>query len=339
MEISIGLHRSHVIILSSCKDKEETPTVRQLMDLQSGQKGSLLQDPFAPIRVQSIVFRLITPNHSLPIFYCPLFMQLSIGPVDLPQLHIPMYYFLCILSFLDLSYSSTVMPKLLADLLSSNHSISIGACALQLCLILLFGGTECLLLAVMAYDRYLAICRPLHYPVLMRWSICYWLTAFVGLLGFIIFVLPSLLMPVPLCYPNQVNHFMCEVLAVLKLACDKIYMSELVIFYSSFISLFLPFLFIIISYTCIIASVLKIRSAGRLKAFSTCTSHISVVVLFFGTGMTMYFGPSSMYSSNQEKYISVFYVILTPMLNPIIYSLNNRDVKVTFRKVLSKLEI
>ncbi|KAG8542972.1 hypothetical protein GDO81_002038 [Engystomops pustulosus] len=254
-----------------------------------------------------------------------------------PQLHVPMYFFLCILSFLDLSYSSTVLPKLLSDLLSTAPTISIGACAMQLCFIILLGGTECLLLALMAYDRYLAICRPLHYPVLMRWRTCYWLTAIMWLIAFTLFVLPSILVPVPICYPNRVNHFMCEVLAVLKLACEKIYTSELVIFYTSFMSLLLPFLFILISYTCILASVLKIRTTGRSKAFSTCTSHISVVVLFFGTGMTMYFGPSSQYSSNHEKYISVFYVILTPMLNPIIYSLNNKDVKGTFRKVVVKI--
>ncbi|XP_077137929.1 olfactory receptor 10R2-like [Ranitomeya variabilis] len=253
-----------------------------------------------------------------------------------PPLHVPMYFFLCILSFLDLSYSSTVLPKLLSDLLFTDRTISLFACAIQLDLLLLLGGTECLLLALMAYDRYLAICRPLHYPLLMRWSICYCLTAILGFTAFIMFVLPSLLMPLPICYPNQVNHFMCEVLAVLKLACDKIYLSELVIFSTSFLSLLLPFLCIIISYTCIIVSVLKIRSKGRSKAFSTCSSHVSVVILFFGTGMIMYIGPSSLHSSNREKYISVVYVILTPMLNPIIYTLNNRDVKTTFRKVLSK---
>ncbi|KAG8572017.1 hypothetical protein GDO81_006216 [Engystomops pustulosus] len=210
-----------------------------------------------------------------------------------PQLHVPMYFFLCILSFLDLSYSSTVTPKLLSDLLSNDPTISVGGCAIQLYLTLLLGGTECLLLALMAYDRYLAICRPLHYPVLMRWRTCYWLTRIVGLFGFTIFILPSFFMPVPLCNPNQINHFM--------------------------------------------SSVLKIHSTGRSRAFSTCTSHISVVVLFFGTGMTIYFGSSSLHSSNQMKYISVFYVILTPMLNPIIYSLNNRDVKVTMRKVVVKI--
>ncbi|KAG8543255.1 hypothetical protein GDO81_025089 [Engystomops pustulosus] len=254
------------------------------------------------------------------------------------QLHVPMYFFLCILSFLDLSYSTTVTPKLLSDLLSTVPEISIGACAIQLYLILLLGGTECLLLTLMAYDRYLAICRPLHYPVLMKWRTCYWLAVIMGLLGFIMFVLPSLLMPLPICYPNQLNHFMCEVLALLKLACVKTYLRELLIFYMSFMSLLIPFIFILISYTCILASVLKIRTTGRSKAFSTCTSHIAVVGLFFGTGMTMYFGPPSMYSSNREKYISVFYGILTPMLNPIIYSLNNRDVKVSLKKVLSKIK-
>lgn len=253
-----------------------------------------------------------------------------------PRLHIPMYFFLCILSTLDLCYSSTVVPKLLKDLLSIQGIISIGGCAMQLYMILLLGGTECFLLALMAYDRYVAICRPLHYPILMRWSVCFILTAFICTASFVIYLLPSLLMPLALCYPNQINHFVCEVLAVIKLACGNIYLSELVIFSTSFISLLLPFLFIILTYICIISSVLKVHSTGRAKAFSTCTSHISVVSLFFGTSMIMYFGPSSQYSSNQQKYVSIFYVVVSPMLNPIIYSLNNREVKRTFVKVFSK---
>ncbi|XP_018427473.1 PREDICTED: olfactory receptor 2A5-like [Nanorana parkeri] len=256
-----------------------------------------------------------------------------------PRLHIPMYFFLCILSVLDLSYSSTVVPKLLEDLLSVRGLISIRGCAMQLYMILLLGGTECLLLALMAYDRYVAICRPLHYTVLMRWSVCYILTAFMCTASFVIYLLPSLLMPLELCYPNQINHFVCEVLAVIKLACGNIYLSELVIFSTSFISLLLPFVFIIVSYVCIICSVLKVHSAGRSKAFSTCTSHISVVSLFFGTSMIMYFGPSSQYSSNQQKYVSLFYVVVSPMLNPLIYSLNNREVKRTFVKVFSSLDV
>ncbi|KAG8547131.1 hypothetical protein GDO81_029029, partial [Engystomops pustulosus] len=252
------------------------------------------------------------------------------------RLHIPMYFFLCILAFLDLCNSSSVIPKFLSDLLSVCRIISAGLCGMQIFVILFLGGTECQLLALMAYDRYVAICRPLHYPVLMRWSICFHLTAFVWIFSFLICVIPSLLTPMQLCYPNLINHFMCEVLAILKLACGDIHLSAILIFSISFISLLMPFMLIIISYICIIASVLKIKSAGRSRAFSTCTSHVTVVAVFFGTGMFMYFGPSSEYSSNREKYLAIFYLIISPMLNPIIYSLNNRDVRESIRKLAYK---
>ncbi|KAM3931060.1 olfactory receptor 2G3-like [Leptodactylus fuscus] len=252
------------------------------------------------------------------------------------HLHIPMYFFLCNLSFIDFCYSSTAVPKLLVDLLSLQRTISKLACGMQLYIILFMGGTECQLLVLMAYDRYIAICRPLHYPVQMRWSVCYRLTAFVWIFSFMIYIFPSLLMPITLCNRNQINHFMCELLAVLKLSCGDLYMNELVIFSTSFISLLLPFMFIIISYLCIISSVLKIRTSARYKAFSTCTSHIIVVALYFGTGMVTYFGPSSQYSSNQEKYISIFYVVICPMLNPLIYSLNNREVKKSLKSLFTK---
>ncbi|XP_056419439.1 olfactory receptor 2K2-like [Hyla sarda] len=244
------------------------------------------------------------------------------------DLHTPMYCFLAILSFMDLCISTTVVPRLLTDLISTQRSITLGACALQFYTSLLLGGTECLLLAFMAYDRYVAICRPLRYPVLMRWSICYRLTAIPWILSFFAFVFPSFFMPIDLCYPNQVNHFMCEIMAVTKLSCIHVLLI-------CFLCLFIPFVFIIVSYACIISSVLKIQSAGRSKAFSTCTFHISVVVLFFGTGMTMYFGSSSAYSTNQGKYFSVFFNIICPMLNPLIYSLNNKDVKVKMKKMVT----
>ncbi|XP_063775257.1 olfactory receptor 2B6-like [Pseudophryne corroboree] len=228
--------------------------------------------------------------------------------------------------------SMFVHLRLLADLFSNRRTISAAHCTIQLYVILFLGGTECQLLVLMAYDRYVAICRPLHYPVLMRWSVCYRLAAFVWIFSFMINIVPCLSVPLPLCNRNQINHFMCELLAVLKLSCDNIDFSENGIFSLSFISLLFPFMCIMISYVRIIASVLKIRSAGRSKAFSTCSSHILVVALFFGAGMFTYFGPSSQYSSNQDKYVSIFYVIICPMLNPLIYSINNREVRNSFKK-------
>ncbi|XP_056418944.1 olfactory receptor 1019-like [Hyla sarda] len=251
------------------------------------------------------------------------------------QLHKPMYFFLCVLSVLDLCYSTTALPKLLADLFSTERIISVFSCATQIYVILLVEGVECQLLALMSYDRYVAICRPLHYPVLMRWGNCYKLLALVFILSFILCTVPSLMSPITIC-SNRINHFMCEMLAVLKLSCDSISSSEFQIFSISFVTLLLPLMLILLSYASIISSVLKIRSAGRSKAFSTCTSHLAVVALYFGTAMLMYFGPSSMYSTDQEKYSSIFYVIVSPMLNPLIYSLNNREVKESLKKVLAK---
>lgn len=252
------------------------------------------------------------------------------------NLHMPMYFFLCNLSFIDFCYSSTTVPKLLSDLFAVHRTISTLACGVQLYIILFLGGAECQLLVLMAYDRFAAICRPLHYQVTMRWSVCYWLTAFVWMLSFMIYILPSLAMPMTLCNRNQINHFMCELLAVIKLSCGDIYLNELVIFSISFISLLLPFLLIILSYILIISSVLKIRSAKRYKAFSTCTSHIIVVVLYFGTGMLAYFSPSSVYTTDRVKFVSVFYVVVCPMLNPLIYSLNNKEIKKSFTKMFTK---
>ncbi|CAI9619950.1 unnamed protein product [Staurois parvus] len=231
-----------------------------------------------------------------------------------------MYFFLSNLSFIDFFYSSTALPKLLVDLLSRDRIISITGCGIQVYISIFLGDTECFVLALMAYDRYVAICHPLYYPILMRWSVCFWLASFVWILSFFISVVPSLLMPMRVCNPNQVNHFMCEVIAIIKLSCDNIYMNQLVIFSISFFTLLLPFMLIICSYVCIISSVLKIHSVERSKTFSTCTSHITVVILFYGTAM----------STDQEKFISVFYVIVIPMLNPLIYSLKNKEVKKAF---------
>ncbi|XP_018427474.1 PREDICTED: olfactory receptor 2B6-like [Nanorana parkeri] len=237
---------------------------------------------------------------------------LIIGTILLnSHLHIPMYFFLCNLSLIDFCYSSTSVPRLLSDLFSVRRTISYFACFIQLFIVVFVGGTECQLLALMAYDRFVAICRPLHYHHLMKWRVCYCLTAFVWFFSFMIIIVPALATPPKLCDQNQINHFMCEVLAVIKLS---------------------------FSYAYIISSVLKIHSAGQYKAFSTCTSHAVVVFLFFGTGMLTYFGPRSQYSSNQNKYVSVFYVIVCPMLNPLIYSLSNREIRKAHLRVSLRRE-
>ncbi|XP_069830412.1 olfactory receptor 2D2-like [Dendropsophus ebraccatus] len=255
------------------------------------------------------------------------------------NLHIPMYYFLCILSIMDLFITSSSIPKLLEDLISSQRIISLAACTAQFYITLLMAGTECLLLALMAYDRYVAICRPLHYPVLMRWSNCYRMTASVWILSFMIFILPYIEKPIKLCYPNQVNHFMCEALVVHQLACEDTHASDILIAISiaCFLALFVPFLLIIVSYASILASVLKMRSAGRSKAFSTCSSHVMVVVLFYGTSVIMYLGASSKYSENYGKYFTLLTNVICPTLNPLIYCLNNKDVKEAQKKIFSKL--
>ncbi|CAJ0962811.1 unnamed protein product [Ranitomeya imitator] len=177
---------------------------------------------------------------------------------------------------------------------------SITACGIQVFVGLYLGSTESMLLVLMAYDRYVAICRPLYYPVLMRWSVCYRLIVLVWIFSFMTTMVPSLLMPMKACNPNQINHIACEVLAVIKLSCDSTHDSEL------------------------------IQSAGRSKAFSTCSSHLTVVVMYYGTAMAMYFRPASHNASNQAKYVSVFYGIMIPMLNPLIYSLKNKEVTKMF---------
>ncbi|XP_069830398.1 olfactory receptor 13C9-like [Dendropsophus ebraccatus] len=210
-----------------------------------------------------------------------------------PHLHTPMYLFLCNLAVIDFFYSSRTVPKLLIDLLSSSRRISLVACRFQVYSGLLLGQTECLLLALMAYDRYVAICRPLNYLIIMRWSVCYRLTTITWVIGFIATLLPSLLVPIRYCNPNQINHFACEILDVVKLSCDSVPNIEIGFVILTIITIFVPFIFILLSYIVIISSILKLHSTGRSKAFSTCSSHLTVVSLFYGTLLIVLLVPSS----------------------------------------------
>ena len=198
-------------------------------------------------------------------------------------------------------------------------------------------GRRHLLLAVMAHDRVVAIGSPLRYSVVMNSSVCVWLAATSW--GASLVLTSMLILPLRLhfCEANVINHFVCEILSLLKLACSDTSLNELLILITSIFTLLLPFGFVLLSYVRIAAAVLRIRSAqGRLKAFSTCASHVTVVVIFYGAAISMYMKPQSKSSSDQDKFISVFYGALTPMLNPLIYSLRNKDVKGAMRKVMAK---
>nr|XP_004667707.2 olfactory receptor 5W2-like [Jaculus jaculus] len=243
-----------------------------------------------------------------------------------PQLHTPMYFFLSHLSFCDLCYSTAVGPKILVDLLSGSSSIPFAGCTLQFFIFCIFADAGCMLLAVMAFDRYKAISSPLLYAANMSSRVCYQLLAGVYMVGVAdALIHTTLTFRLCFCRSREINHFFCDIPPLLLLSCTDTQVNELVIF-TIFGFLELSTISgVLISYCYIIASVLKIRSAeGRVKAFSTCTSHLTAVAIFQGTMLFMYFRPSSSYSLDQDKMSSLFYTLVIPMLNPLIYSLRTR---------------
>ncbi|XP_008849886.1 olfactory receptor 2D2 [Nannospalax galili] len=249
------------------------------------------------------------------------------------RLHTPMYFFLCNLSLADLCFSTNIVPQALVHLLSRKKVIPFARCAAQLLLFLIFGCTQCALLAVMSYDRYVAICNPLHYPSIMTWRVCIQLATGSWTSGIIVSVVDTTFtLHLPYRGSNRIAHFFCEAPALLTLASIDTHTSEMVIFLMGVVILLLPVSLILVSYGCIIVTVVKMQSAsGRLKAFSTCGSHLMVVILFYGSGIITYMTPKS--SKEQEKVVSVFYAMVAPMLNPLIYSLRNKDVKGALRTV------
>ncbi|XP_004697293.1 olfactory receptor 11L1 [Echinops telfairi] len=254
------------------------------------------------------------------------------------RLHLPMYSFLKHLSFLEIWYTSTTVPLLLANLLSWGQVISFSACMTQLYFFVFFGATECFLLAMMAYDRYLAICSPLHYSFLMSSEICTKLVAISWLTGVGTGLLPSLMISkLDFCGPNRINHFFCDLPPLMQLSCSSIYVTELVIFFLSIAVLCICFFLTLVSYVFIVSSILRIPSAsGRMKTFSTCGSHLVVVTIYYGTMISMYVRPNAHLSPEVNKIISVFYTVITPLLNPVIYSLRNKDFKEAVRKVIRR---
>ncbi|XP_003943834.1 olfactory receptor 13J1 [Saimiri boliviensis] len=251
------------------------------------------------------------------------------------HLHTPMYFFLGNLSTLDICYTSTFVPLMLVHLLSSWKTISFTGCAIQMCLNLSTGSTECLLLAIMAYDRYLAICQPLRYHMLMSHRLCVLLAGAAWVLCLLKSVTETVIaMRLPFCGHHVVSHFTCEILAVLKLGCSNMSVSEDFLLAGSILLLSVPLAFICLSYLLILATILRVPSAaGRHKAFSTCSAHLAVVLLFYGTIIFMYMKPKSKEAHISDEVFAVLYAMVTTMLNPIIYSLRNKEVKEAARKV------
>ncbi|XP_069488907.1 olfactory receptor 6C74-like [Ambystoma mexicanum] len=254
------------------------------------------------------------------------------------HLQTPMYYFLGQLSFLEMCYTSVTAPNMIVDLLSGQKSISFGGCMVQLYIFLSLGSTEILLLAVMALDRFFAICRPLRYHAFMSKQVCGWLTFGSWLVGFLSTLGPAtLITQLPYCHSHIIDHFFCDVVPLLQLACGDTFVNEMVVHVCASAVVLSSLLVILVSYVNIVFTAVKIPSAiGRWRTFSTCASHLIVVLIFFGTVIFMYIGPREFYSFSLHKALALCYTMLTPLLNPIIYSFRNKEVKQALQRVLRK---
>uniref|UniRef100_A0A673TDQ5 Olfactory receptor n=1 Tax=Suricata suricatta TaxID=37032 RepID=A0A673TDQ5_SURSU len=246
------------------------------------------------------------------------------------KLHTPMYILLANFSFLEICYVSSDVPKMLANIVSQTKSISYAGCLLQFYFFFSMCATEGLFLSVMSFDRFLAICRPLHYPTIMTHRLCTQLVVLCWVGGFLWLLTPlTLISQVPFCGPNTIDHFLCDLAPLLALSCAPF-------IYSTFNAVFMigTFLFILCSYALVIVAVLRMPSAaGKRKAFSTCASHLAVVLLFFGPIMVMYVSPGSGHPVKMQKIITLFYSVITPLCNPLIYSLRNKEMKTALRKI------
>nr|XP_033818175.1 olfactory receptor 1361-like [Geotrypetes seraphini] len=254
------------------------------------------------------------------------------------KLHTPMYFLLCNLSFVDMSFSSVTVPKMLSNLISGKKNISYANCITQLYFFIIFATAECLLLSLMAYDRYVAICKPLYYIIIMNKKVCLIMTTILFIISFLNSVLHTLLVSrLAFCNSNNIQHFFCDFAPLIHISCTDTSINELLAFIVGTVLIITPFLIILISYVYIITTILKIKSTGgRRKTFSTCSSHLSVVTLFYGTFIFMYLRPQSSYSLEKDMIASVMYNVVSPMLNPYIYSLRNREVVLKVRNVLPR---
>ncbi|XP_037257775.1 olfactory receptor 5AS1-like [Falco biarmicus] len=266
----------------------------------------------------------------------------NVGLVMLVQLnaslHTPMYYFLSNLSFLDLSCSSAIAPKMLVNLLAQQKTVSLVGCATQMFLFAAFTDAECLILAVMAYDRYMAICHPLLYTIAMSRRVCTSMVAGAYLSGGLTsLVHTSFTFTLSFCGSNVINHFFCDIPPLLEISCSNTHLNEVLLFTLCGFIQTSSFLTIAISYACILSTILRIHvAASRHKAFYTCTSHLMSIGLFYGSLLFTYLRPSSSYTLDTDKVVSAFYTVVFPMLNPLIYSLRNKEVKDALRRTAER---
>ncbi|XP_028359897.1 olfactory receptor 1052-like [Phyllostomus discolor] len=278
------------------------------------------------------------PNLQIPLFllFTLIYFMTLVGNWGMialirvnAQLHTPMYFFLSNLSFCDICYSTVFTPKMLVNFLSKHKSSTFSGCVLQSFFFAVYVTTEAILLSMMAYDRYVAIANPLLYTVIMTQRVCIQMVLASYLGGLINALAQTIgLLQLDFCGPNIVNHYFCDIPPLLKLSCSDARNNEMLLLVFSGITAVFTFIIIMVSYSRIIIAIQRIRSAeGRCKAFSTCASHLTAVTLFYGSGTFSYMQPSSQYSLEQEKVSAVFYNFVIPLLNPLIYSLRNKDVK------------
>ncbi|XP_040853470.1 olfactory receptor 1F1-like [Ochotona curzoniae] len=255
-----------------------------------------------------------------------------------PRLHTPMYFFLANLSLVDVCFTSTTVPKMLANHVLGTQAISFSGCLTQMYFVFLFVDMDNFLLAVMAYDRFVAVCHPLHYTTKMTRQLCVLMVAGSWVVGNLNVLLHTLLMArLSFCGDNAIPHFFCDVTPLLKLSCSDTHLNEVMILTEGALVMIAPFVCILVSYVFIAGAVLRVPSVGgRWKAFSTCSSHLAVVSLFYGTIIAVYFNPSSSHSAERDTAATVLYTVVTPLLNPFIYSLRNRDLKGALGRVVGQ---
>nr|XP_027792129.1 olfactory receptor 4B1 [Marmota flaviventris] len=290
----------------------------------------LFQDP----EVQRVCFVLFLPVYLATVVGNGLIVvTVSVSK----SLRSPMYFFLGYLSLVEITYSSTIVPKFITDLLAKVKTISLKGCLAQIFFSHFFGVTEILLLMVMAYDRYVAICKPLHYMNIMSRQLCHMLVAGSWLGGFIHSIIQVLItIPLPFCGPNVMDHYFCDLQPLFKLACKDTFVEGVVVLANSGLISVFSLVILVTSYIVILFNLRNRSAEGRRKALSTCASHITVVILFFGPAIFIYMRPSSTFTG--DKLVAVFYTVITPMLNPIIYTLRNAEVKIAMRKLWARKE-